>query len=104
MRTILLGLATVPAWYAVQAIVVAQWVNGVSGVSAALWILLVLLASAADACCRDVITQGHRRVRVRLVGSALDTWQHSALTTLRDLIRRGREVEASLTSTKPKER
>lgn len=67
MRTILISLATVPAWYALQALAVAASVNGIG---AALWIMIVLFASVLDTCCRDGHKQGPRRVRARLVPSA----------------------------------
>ena len=47
----------------------------------------------ATAVRRRVFTTG-------LVSPNFDSWQRSALATLRDLIRRGQELEAALTSTK----
>ena len=79
MRTILISLATVPAWYALQALVVAASVNGIG---AALWIMIVLFASVLDTCCRDGLKQGPRRAR--LVSSRQPRFRQVATVDARD--------------------
>lgn len=92
MRTILIGLFTVPAWFAVQATAIAV-VS--SGLVAVLWILVVLLAMTLEGSRRDRFKQIVRRVRAHRSHPSDDEWRRSAFTTLQTLIQRGVELEAA---------
>jgi glycerol-3-phosphate O-acyltransferase/dihydroxyacetone phosphate acyltransferase len=59
-RTLVLGLALVPLWYAVQGVFVARWL----GIPAAiLWLVAVFLAARVDFLLRDRLHRAWRRAR-----------------------------------------
>ena len=63
MRTIVLGLAAVLAWYLAQFALVSRWLGAAAG---ALWIVAIALAGGVDLELADRVARARRRARTYL--------------------------------------
>lgn len=95
MRTILLGLALVLVWYALQAALVASWLGSAA---AALWILALFVAGHVDFRFRDRLGRAVRRARTYLALRANSSLREEWLCEIRALISDGLALEAALKS------
>jgi 1-acyl-sn-glycerol-3-phosphate acyltransferase len=93
MRTILLGLVFVLAWYALQAALVAHWLGGVA---AALWLVALALAGHVDFILRDRRARAWRRARTYLTLRRDPVLRRDALAEIGILVEDGLALEAAL--------
>jgi hypothetical protein len=93
MRTILLGLVFVLAWYALQAALVAHWLGGVA---AALWLVALALAGHVDFILRDRRARAWRRARTYLTLRRDPLLRRDALAEIGTLVEDGLALEAAL--------
>lgn len=93
MRTILLGLAAVLGWYAVQAVLVTRWFGGVA---ALLWLIVVALAGHVDFLLGDRRRRAWRRARTYLALRADPTLRRDALAEIDALVASGLALETAL--------
>jgi 1-acyl-sn-glycerol-3-phosphate acyltransferase len=93
MRTIVLGLAFVLGWYAVQAVLVTRWFGGVA---ALLWVIGVALAGHVDFLLADRRQRVWRRARTYLALRADPALRRDALAEIDALVADGVALEAAL--------
>jgi glycerol-3-phosphate O-acyltransferase/dihydroxyacetone phosphate acyltransferase len=93
MRTIVLGLAFVLVWYAIQALLVTRWLGGVA---ALLWIVVLALAGHLDFAVADRRRRAWRRARTYLALRADPALRRDALAEIGDLVVDGLALEAAL--------
>ena len=93
MRTMVLGLATVLAWYALQALAVAYWAGGTL---AALWIAGIFVAANVDLLVSDRVAGVHRRARTYLVLRADPAFRTSVLREIDMLLADALALESEL--------
>jgi glycerol-3-phosphate O-acyltransferase/dihydroxyacetone phosphate acyltransferase len=93
MRTIVLGLAFVPLWYALQAALVAHWLGVVP---ALLWLVVLFVSARVDFRLRDRLGRGWRRARTYLALRADPTWRARSLAEMQTLIADASALEAAL--------
>jgi glycerol-3-phosphate O-acyltransferase/dihydroxyacetone phosphate acyltransferase len=93
MRTIVLGLALVLVWYAIQAVLVAYWLGGVA---ALLWIIALALAGHIDFVVADRRRRAWRRARTYLALRADPAMRRGALAEISELVADGLALEAAL--------
>jgi glycerol-3-phosphate O-acyltransferase/dihydroxyacetone phosphate acyltransferase len=93
MRTIVLGLAFVLAWYALQAALVARWLGGLAAV---LWLVALVLAGHIDFILRDRRERAWRRARTYLALRADPALRRDALAEIDGLIADGVALETAL--------
>ncbi len=93
MRTILIGLVTVPAWYVVQAVVIAMLADGLR---ATLWLSLCFVGANVDARYRGRLERALRRARALLVYRGDRDFQASVVARSRELLRQATDLEAAL--------
>jgi hypothetical protein len=98
MRTIVLGLAFVLVWYAIQALLVTGWLGGVA---ALLWIIVLALAGHVDFMVADRRQRAWRRARTYLALRADPALRHDALAEISALIADGLALEAALLRSHP---
>jgi hypothetical protein len=98
MRTIVLGLAFVLVWYALQAILVAHWLGGVA---ALLWLILLALAGHIDFVVADRRRRAWRRARTYLALRADPAMRRDALAEISELAADGLALEAALLQPHP---
>jgi glycerol-3-phosphate O-acyltransferase / dihydroxyacetone phosphate acyltransferase len=95
MRTLVLGLALVLLWYAVQSIFVAHWL----GIPAAiLWLGAVFLAAHVDFLLRDRLHRAWQRARTYLALRADPSLRESALREIHALVTDALALEKRLTA------
>ena len=63
MRTIVIGLATVLAWYALQFALVARWFGALVALA---WLVLIFLAARIDFLFADRLLRARQRARTYL--------------------------------------
>ena len=93
MRTIVLGLAFVLAWYAIQALLVSHWFGSVV---ATLWLIALVLAGRIDFLLRDRLERAWNRARTYLALRADPALRDEALAEVRAIVTDGLALEASL--------
>jgi glycerol-3-phosphate O-acyltransferase/dihydroxyacetone phosphate acyltransferase len=93
MRTIVLGLAGVLIWYALQAMLVTHWFGGLI---AALWIIVLALAGHLDFLIRDRRQRAWRRARTYLALRADPALRRDALVEMDALVAEGLALEKAL--------
>ncbi len=93
MRTILLGLALVLIWYALQASLVAHWLGGAA---ATLWLVVLFVAGHVDFLLHDRLGRVWRRARTYLALRADPRLREEWLREVRTLIADGLALEARL--------
>ena len=93
MRTILIGLVTVPAWYAIQAAVISTLAGGAR---AAIWLSISFLGANVDARYRGRIEGALQRARAFLVYRTDRSFQCAVVATSRDLLQQAAELEVAL--------
>jgi hypothetical protein len=98
MRTIVLGLAFVLAWYAVQAALVTRWLGGLA---ALLWLILLALAGHLDFVVGDRRRRAWRRARTYLALRADPALRGDALAEIDALVADGLSLEAALLQRRP---
>lgn len=98
MRTIVLGLAFVLAWYALQAALVAHWLGTLAAGS---WVVLLALAGRLDLALRDRRERAWRRARTYLALRADPALRRDALIESLALVADGLALEAVLIGLRP---
>jgi glycerol-3-phosphate O-acyltransferase/dihydroxyacetone phosphate acyltransferase len=98
MRTIVLGLAFVLVWYAIQALLVTRWLGGVA---AMLWIIVLALAGHIDFVVADRRQRAWRRARTYLALRADPALRRDALAEVSALAADGLALEAALLQPHP---
>jgi glycerol-3-phosphate O-acyltransferase / dihydroxyacetone phosphate acyltransferase len=93
MRTIVLGLAFVLGWYALQAALVTRWFGGMAAV---LWLVLLALAGHIDFLLGDRRQRAWRRARTYLALRADPALRRDALAEIDALVADGLALEAAL--------
>jgi 1-acyl-sn-glycerol-3-phosphate acyltransferase len=93
MRTIVLGLAFVLVWYAIQAVLVAHWLGGPA---ALLWLITLALAGHVDFAVGDRRRRAWRRARTYLALRADPALRRDALAEISALVADGLALEAAL--------
>jgi 1-acyl-sn-glycerol-3-phosphate acyltransferase len=93
MRTIVLGLAFVLTWYALQAAVVARWLGGLAAV---LWLVVLALAGHVDFMLRDRSQRAWRRARTYLALRGDPALRRDSLAEIDALVADGLALEAAL--------
>jgi hypothetical protein len=93
MRTIVLGLAFVPLWYAFQAALVAHWLGVVP---ALLWLVVLFVSAQVDFRLRDRLGRGWRRARTYLALRADPMWRARSLAEMQTIIADASALEAAL--------
>jgi glycerol-3-phosphate O-acyltransferase/dihydroxyacetone phosphate acyltransferase len=93
MRTIVLGLAFVLIWYAIQAVLVARWLGGLA---ALLWLVALTLAGHVDFRLRDRRERAWHRARTYLALRADPALGRDALAEIGALVVQGQALEAAL--------
>lgn len=93
MRTIVLGLVFVLAWYAIQALLVSHWFGSVV---ATLWLIALVLAGRIDFLLRDRLERAWNRARTYLALRADPALRDEALAEVRAIVTDGLALEASL--------
>lgn len=93
MRTIVLGLAFVLIWYALQAVVVAWWLGGIVAV---LWLVVLALAGHVDFTLRDRRHRAWRRARTYLVLRGNLALRRDSLAEIDALVADGLALESAL--------
>jgi glycerol-3-phosphate O-acyltransferase / dihydroxyacetone phosphate acyltransferase len=93
MRTIVLGLAFVLGWYALQAAVVAHWFGWVA---ALLWLVVLAAAGHIDFLLGDRRERAWRRARTYLALRADPVLRRDALAEIGALVADGLALEAAL--------
>lgn len=93
MRTIVLGLAFVLLWYALQALLAAHWF----GIAAAvLWLVILVLAGRVDFLLRDRVQRAWRRAHTYRALRADPAFREESLAEIRALIAQALALEAAL--------
>jgi glycerol-3-phosphate O-acyltransferase/dihydroxyacetone phosphate acyltransferase len=98
MRTIVLGLAFVLVWYAVQAALVTRWLGGLA---ALLWLVILALAGHLDFVVGDRRRRAWRRARTYLALRADPVLRRDALAETDALVADGLVLEAALLQRRP---
>ena len=93
MRTIVLGLALVLLWYALQVALVTHWFGGIA---AALWLTLLFMSARVDFLLRDRLGRAWRRACTYRALRADPALREAALAEVRALVADGLALEASL--------
>lgn len=101
MRTIVLGLACVLAWYVVQVVLVAHWFGVAAGL---VWVVVLALAGHVDFAMGDRRRRAWRRARTYLALRADPAFRHDALAEISALTAEGIALEAALLRPRPTER
>ena len=98
MRTIVLGLAFVLAWYGLQAWLVAHWLGPLA---AGLWLVVLAVAGRLDFALRDRRLRAWRRARTFLALRADPELRRDALREAHALVADGLALEQALTGPPP---
>ena len=93
MRTILLGVAAVLLWYAIQAVVVTRWLGGVAAV---LWLVTIFLSAQIDLLLEERLRHALRRTRTYLVLRADPALQASLRREVDGLLEEAMALEQAL--------
>jgi glycerol-3-phosphate O-acyltransferase/dihydroxyacetone phosphate acyltransferase len=93
MRTIVLGLAFVLGWYALQAVVITRWFGWVA---ALLWLVVLAIAGHIDFLLGDRRQRAWRRARTYLALRADPALRRDALAEIGALVADGLALEAAL--------
>jgi 1-acyl-sn-glycerol-3-phosphate acyltransferase len=93
MRTILLGLALVLLWYALQAVLVARWFGAVV---AALWLVVLFVSARIDFLLRDRFGRAFGRARTYLALRADPALREGSLAEISAVVAEGLALEAAL--------
>ena len=93
MRTIVLGLAAVLAWYALQALLVTRWIDGLT---AALWLATIFVAAHVDLLLHERLTRARQRARTYLALRADPAFRASVLADIDALLTEAISLEQSL--------
>lgn len=93
MRTIVLGLALVLLWYALQAALVGHLFGPLA---AALWLVAICLSARVDFLFRDRLHRAWQRARTYLALRADPRLRDEALVEIRALVNDGLALEAAL--------
>jgi hypothetical protein len=93
MRTIVIGLAVVLGWYALQAVLVARWFGWIA---ALLWLVVLAIAGHIDFLLGDRRQRAWRRARTYLALRADPALRRDALAEINALVADGLAVEAAL--------
>jgi 1-acyl-sn-glycerol-3-phosphate acyltransferase len=93
MRTIVLGLAFVLAWYALQGMLVTRWLGGIA---ALLWLVAIFLAARVDFLLRDRLSRGWRRARTYLALRSDPAFRQGSLDQIRLLVAEALTLEQAL--------
>jgi hypothetical protein len=93
MRTIVLGLAFVLFWYAIQGVLLTRWL----GVAAALiWLVAIFLAARVDFVLRDRLRRGWMRARSYLALRADPVFREAALQEIQRVVAEALVLEQRL--------
>jgi glycerol-3-phosphate O-acyltransferase/dihydroxyacetone phosphate acyltransferase len=93
MRTIVLGLAFVPLWYALQAALVTHWLGVVP---AMLWLVVLFVSARVDFRLRNRLGRGCRRARTYLALRADPRLRDQSLAEIETLIADASALETAL--------
>jgi 1-acyl-sn-glycerol-3-phosphate acyltransferase len=93
MRTIVLGLAFVLVWYALQGMLVTRWFGGTA---ALLWLVAIFLAARVDFLLRDRLRRGWQRARTYLALRADPAFRQDLLEQIRLLVAEALTLEQAL--------
>jgi glycerol-3-phosphate O-acyltransferase/dihydroxyacetone phosphate acyltransferase len=93
MRTIVLGLALVLLWYALQGVLLTRWFGALA---ALLWLVVIFLAARVDFVLRDRLQRGWRRARSYLALRADPVFRETALEEIRLVVAEALAVERLL--------
>jgi glycerol-3-phosphate O-acyltransferase/dihydroxyacetone phosphate acyltransferase len=93
MRTIVLGLAFVLVWYALQSMLVTRWFGGLA---ALLWLVAIFLAARVDFLLRDRLRRGWRRARTYRALRADPAFRQRLLDEIRLLVAEALTLEQAL--------
>jgi glycerol-3-phosphate O-acyltransferase/dihydroxyacetone phosphate acyltransferase len=95
MRTIVLGLAFVLLWYALQGVLLTRWFGVVA---ALLWLIVIFLAARVDFVLRDRLRRGWKRARSYLALRADPAFREAALEEIGLVVAEALAVEGLLVS------
>jgi glycerol-3-phosphate O-acyltransferase/dihydroxyacetone phosphate acyltransferase len=93
MRTIVLGLAFVVLWYALQGVLLARWFGIVA---ALIWLVAIFLAARVDFMLRDRLRRGWTRARSYLALRADPAFRETALAEIRLVVSEALALEQLL--------
>ncbi|MDQ6634348.1 MAG: lysophospholipid acyltransferase family protein [Gemmatimonadota bacterium] len=93
MRTIVLGLAFVLLWYALQGVFLTRWFGIVA---ALLWLTVIFLAARVDFVLRDRLRRGWKRARSYLALRADPAFRENALQEIQLLVTEALALEQRL--------
>jgi glycerol-3-phosphate O-acyltransferase/dihydroxyacetone phosphate acyltransferase len=93
MRTIVLGLAFVLLWYALQGVLLTRWFGIVA---ALIWLVAIFLAARVDFMLRDRLRRGWKRARSYLALRADPAFRESALAEIRLVVAEALALEKLL--------
>jgi glycerol-3-phosphate O-acyltransferase/dihydroxyacetone phosphate acyltransferase len=98
MRTILIGLLTVPAWYALQAVAITTLAGGLR---AGIWLSLCVVSANLDARYRERLERAVRRARALILIPGDLGFQDAIVANSRELVQQAAELEAALLEIPP---
>lgn len=93
MRTIVLGLATVLVWYALQFALVAQWYGALVALA---WLVVIFLAARVDFQFNDRMRRARERARTYLALRRDPALRDQVMAEIDELISRAAILEAAL--------
>jgi hypothetical protein len=96
MRTIVLGLACVLLWYALQAAVVGHWFGWLAALA---WLVVLLVSARVDFQLRERVGRAWRRARTYLALRADPALRDRALAEIDEVVREALALEAALVTT-----
>jgi 1-acyl-sn-glycerol-3-phosphate acyltransferase len=93
MRTIVIGLAFVLLWYALQAALVSHWFGWLAALA---WLVVLFVSARIDFHLRERVRRAWRRARTYLALRSDPALRDQALTEIDAVVRDALELEAAL--------
>ncbi len=93
MRTIVLGLAFVLCWYALQAVLVAHWFGWLAALA---WLIVLFVSARIDFQLRERLRRAWRRARTYLALRSDPGLRDQTLAEIDAVVREALELEAAL--------